>query len=405
MRMKSGADKVLKLLLVAAAVLVAFKTVQMMISPSPTQTARIGSYTNSIELTCYIVRGEEVIQSPVEGIIEAEVSEGERVSAYSPLGAVVTGQIDPAMTDELEDLNKRIDAIKNSIGNSGVLSIDDSNLSGTMELSLKNLKYAAAKGNVQSMVSLSEDIKILTDRRAGLTSGSSAQQNLDALTARRDAIASSLGGVRTELYAPKAGLYSANVDGLEGVLTTASLEGITPDKIASFDSLSEGAVKGGLCKIVDNYVWYTASNIPFEETDGLVRGGSYTVTFKDSGGKSLLGEVVYISEPDSDNLCAVVIKFNGYLENFTSLRKTDISVCKAKYTGLYIPAEALRVVGGVTGVFVRNEKTEEFREVRILYKSEDFILAERETGEVPGRIKLYDKVVLDPSEDKGNQYG
>ncbi len=400
MHKKSRVGTVLKLLLIAAAAVVAVNAFRMNKAQDITQSAKAGSYTNSIDIEGYVIRDETVIETPVTGIIEAETEEGARVAANAYLGAVVTGEIDSELTGELEELTGRIESIKKSMSESGVLTIDDSKIAGTVELYLKNLKYAAAKQNIANLVSLSGDIKILNERRAGLTSSYAAQQNLEELQQRRDAIAASLGGVRTEIYAPKAGVYSKNVDGLENVLTVSSLENITPAKINSFDSLYEGAVKSGLCKIIDNYVWYVAANIPESELDGIEENKSYGVTFKDSGDSELSGTVTYISEPDGEGMCAAVIRFTGFLENFTSLRKVELSLCKAKFSGIYIPTEALRVVGAVTGVYVRNEKTLEFRSVNILYRSEDFVIVEKASEEdTSNMLKLYDNIVINPPDD------
>jgi putative membrane fusion protein len=398
---KSYAGTILKILLALSMLVVAVNAVRMSNTKYSVQSAKTGSYINSVDVEGYIVRSETVIPTSVTGIVEANVQEGDRVAANSSLGAVVTGEIDAQMTSEIDELNKRIESIKKSVSESGVLTIDDSKISATLELSLKNLKYAAAKGNVESMVSLSDDIQILTERRAGLTSDSVAQQNLDSLIAKRDSISESLGGVRQEIYAPSAGLYSENVDGLEDVLTISSLDNIVPSKVESFDSLYEGAVPSGLCKVVDNYVWYVVFNISKSDLEGMGKDHGYSVTFKDSGDKSLTGLVTYISDFDENDMCSVVMRFTGYLENFTSLRKVNLSVCKEKYTGIYIPVDAMKVVDGVTGVYVRREKSTEFKTIDIIYRSDDFVLAKNDTSEEDssGKLKLYDSIILNPQEE------
>lgn len=398
--MKLRGGTVIKALLVLAAAVVAFNMLRLSQRQLVTQTAKPGSYTNSVDTEGFIVRDETVLASSVTGILEPEQEEGDKVSAYSLLGSVVTGDVDVEMTKELEELNERIESIKSSMSEMGILSIDDSRIDSVLELSLSNFTYAAAKGNAESAASVSSDIKILSARKAGLTSSSAAQQNLDELTARRDALAASLGGVRAELYAPRAGVFSKDVDGLEDVLTPASLAGITPSKIESFESLLEGAYPSGLCKVVNNYAWYVAAVLPESDTDALSAQKSYSVVFKNNSEASVPGTLTYISEPDEDGNCALVFKFDRYMEGFESLRKVEITVIKEQFSGIYIPSQAVRVADGITGVYVRNTKSTDFRSIDIAYKNDDFVLAKTDAdGKEPySNILLYDNILVNPDD-------
>lgn len=394
-------NTVLTVLLSAAVMVVIFNAFRLAATPNETQNAKTGSYSNAVDAEGYIIRREQLLSPTLSGIMEASVDEGDRVRAGQSVGMVVTGEIDDATAAELEELNDRIDAIKKRMSESGVLMIDDSKVGTALEQSLSNLKYAAAKGSVQNLIELAEDIKTLNERRAGLTSSDAAQQNLAELTARRDAISSSLGGVRNEIKAADAGLYSENVDGLEEVLTFDALKDITPAKVASFDEAAAKAVPGGLCKIVDNFKWYIVCTMPSDKLDGIETGESYTVIFKDSGDRELSGKVTYVSPADGDGNSAVVISFAGYIENFTSLRKTKVEICKARFSGIYIPSAALRIKDGITGVYVRDEKTKVFRSVSILYRSDEFLLVDPDADGVEpyDNIVMYDQVIIDPEDE------
>ncbi len=398
---KSFGGTLIKALAVISALVVIFNTFRLAATPNTTRYAKTGRYSNSVDAEGYLVKSESVAVGAASGIMEASVAEGSRVRAGQVVGTLVTGDVDSQTAAELEELSGRIESIKKSMSESGVLMIDDSKVASALEQSLAGLKYAAAKNNVKSLTELAGNIKTLNERRAGLTSSVAAEKNLQDLQSRRDALSASLGGVRNEIRADISGLYSENVDGLETVLTVDALQGITPAKIASFDTLAEGAVPTGPCKIVNNFKWYIACTLPADELEGLETGKSYKVIFKESGGKEISGTITYISEADENGNAAVVMSFKDYLENFTSLRKTKIEIVKARFSGIYIPVEALRVKDGITGVYVQNERTPVFKSISIVYRSEDFLLADpdAEGTEPYDNIKLYDKVVIDPEDE------
>lgn len=390
---------VIKILLACAVAFVAVNALKAAYSPYVKQFATNGTYENTVEATVLLVRDETIVNPGINGVYESYASEGQRVNIGSSLGAVLSGDIDEEKMNELNRLNSQIEALNNSISEAGVLSIEDSKVESTLSLSVSNLRYAAAKNDVKSAVGLVEDIKILTQRKAGAMTSTSAQEELNALTARRDEITRSLGGTHQRIYAPTYGLYSNKLDGLENVLTYKNISNTNAKIVDSYFQMAESSMNAtGVCKIINNYQWYILFTLTADECEGLKSGESYTVSFKDLSEKQLLGTVSYISEPDEDDRMAVIMKFDRHIENFTYSRITRVSICKEKYSGIYIPSSALRVHEGTLGVWVQNEISLAFRSVSIVFRSDDFVLA-RENAEGKNGFKnivLYDNMVIDP---------
>ncbi|MBQ8002077.1 MAG: hypothetical protein IJ297_01390 [Clostridia bacterium] len=366
-------------------------------SPYVKYTARVGTYVVSTEADALVVREEYIIEPDLTGVMEPSVSEGERVSAYSRLGAVITGDIDPGKVNELNALNHEIDTLTATLSEAGILTIADDKVDSTLDLSLGNLRYASAKNDTGSAVLQAENVKILSERKAGITSSSIAQVRLGDATAQRDAIAASLGGAHKAIYAPMAGLYSDNMDGLEETLTVGVVNSITPQLIDdAFTQLGNTTPKG-LCKIVNNYKWYIVFNLSQEDCRGLSVGNSYTVNFKQLNETYMTGTVKYISPADENGKCAVSMQFDKHIDNFTSIRETKVEICKETYTGIYIPRNAV-TVNGVQGVWVQNEVSLDFRSIEEVYRSDDFLLVKENAPGQGGHsnIALYDNIVLNP---------
>ncbi len=391
-------NTVIGLLLVISIIVVAFNFFREGNSPYIKQTAKIGNYTNTIAAQAIVIRNETVVKSGA-GAFEAAVSEGERVGAFAKIGTVVTGDVNQEKLNELEKLNKEIDALSSNISDAGVLAIADNKVQATLSLSLDNLTYYAARDDVKTCVKLGEDIKILAERKAGKTSGILAEDNLNALIAKRDEIAASLGGSHQNLYTPMPGLFSKNLDGMEEVLTFDIIDAITPEAIDIYSELMKKREGEGICKVVNNFKWYIAMILDKSEADSLKKGKEYTVAFEE-GDCEIEGEVTHISQPDEDNRVSVVFKFTHHIDAISNIRKVNVKICKEKYSGIYIPATAIRVLDGVLGVYVQNEKSVHFRSVEVIYRTDDFVLAkEGSEGIAPFKsVQLHDGLILNPDD-------
>lgn len=394
-------NSVIKALLVFAAVFVIFNGLRAGYSSYVKQYARICTYENNVDTTALLIREETVVNPSIAGIYESYVAEGDRVGTGSNLGSVVTGDIDEEKMRELNQLNAEIDELNKNISEAGVLSIEDSKVDSTLNLSVGSLRYAASKNDVESAAEAVRDIKILTKRKAGVITSSTAQEELGKLIVRRDSITGSLGGTHQQIFAPTYGIYSYKMDGLEQILNYKNAVKATPKIVETYFNMAEdGAATTGVCKIVNNYKWYILFNLTEEECDGLEVGESYSVSFTDLGEKRLSGTVRNISDSSDDGKRAILMEFNHYIENFTYARKTRVSICKERYSGIYIPSSALRVNDGTLGVWVQNEISVEFRSVSVIFRSDDFVLARENAPDAGGfeNIVLYDNIVINPDE-------
>lgn len=393
-------NKIIIAVLVFAAVVFIINACRAEFSPYKKEFAKIGTYVESVEADALIVRDETVLEKGATGVLKSEVAEGERVKAFARLGAIVAGNIDSAKMNELNELNTEIEVLSQAVGDAGLLAIDESKIDTTLDTTIENLRYSVAKNDSGTAVSLCDNVRILTERKAGVTTTSEAQQELEALIARRDSVAESLGGSHRAIYAPEAGLYSSHMDGLETVLTFENIKNITPEQIDTYFDKIQSYKAQGPCKIINNYKWYIVLNLTEAECEGLRTGKSYGVIFTDLGETETDGVVTNISKKDKDGRCAVTMEFDKHVDNFTVERETRVQIIKEKYSGIYIPRSAIRVDGanGVQGVWVQNEVELEFRSIVEVYRDDEFVLAKENAEGQDGykNIALYDGIVLNP---------
>ncbi len=397
--MNKKINTAIKVLLALAVVLVVINAFRAEYSPYVKQVARVGTYVNSFEADGIFVRDEILHAEGVKGTMQAAVGEGEKVSAYSRLGAVVSVNADEAKIEELNLLTEEIEELTSVLSEAGVLTISEDKIDGTLNATLENLVYAAAKNDNEEAIRLSDDAKVLIERKSGIFSEESIEEKLNELISKRDALSKSLGGAHTPVTAQKAGVFSMNVDGMEEVLTFSAVKNQTAASVEKLMKDAEKQKPKAPCKVVNNYKWYILMSLTKDQSTGIELNREYKVSFTEIGENELLGKVTYISTPDKNGKCAVAMEFNRYIEDFTAVRVTQVRVLKERIPGIYIPLSAIRVEeNGIEGVWVQNEAKLEFRSVEEIYRGDEYILASEKAkgkGEYKN-IELYDRIVMNP---------
>lgn len=398
MNKKNG--KAIGVVLLVAAVVMFTYACRADFSPYKKEIAKTGSYVESVEADALIVRDETIVEKGTTGVLKSFVAQDERVKAYAAIGAVLSGSADSQKIAELNEMNREIEILTRALGENSLLSLDESKIDSTLDTVIENLRYSAAKNDLSTAVGLCDSVRVLTQRKAGVSQSGETSGELEALTARRDALMQSLGGSYKAIYAPVAGLYSSDMDGLEGVLTPQTITEMTPEQIDKYLDKDVTYNPEGLCKIINNYKWYIVFHLAEEECSELQNGKSYSVMFTDLGEAEKVGIVKSIGEKDSQGRCAVTMQFDEHIDNFTTTRRTRVQVIKEKYSGIYIPRSAIRVDSEtqVQGVWVQNEVELEFRSIAEVYRDDDFVLVKAGADGQGGHknIALYDNIVINP---------
>ena len=145
-------------------------------------------------------------------------------------------------------------------------------------------------------------------------------------------------------------------------------------------------------------MWYRACVLETSEVAPLKAGSAVTLSVDESTG--VKATVLAINEDEAGS-CAVLLKCTRDISGIFEKRKVDFEICYEEYNGLYVPAAAIRVVNGVTGVYVINRNDAvSFRAVDIILQEEDYYIV-RSSFTPPADVKfsplrLYDDILVNP---------
>jgi hypothetical protein len=361
-------------------------------SPFKTSVAYTYQVEESASATGYVVRNEQVLPSSGDGLLRLSRSEGERVSAG---GVVATVYADQASLDQQNDVD-------------------------SCETQIAQLEYAkeAAAGSEVSLKLDSQIMQDILDLRGDLTAdrleaADASASSLRALVLKRDYTYSDTDDVSAKLTelqsqlktlqskaasstkkitAPESGLYSAEVDGYETVLTPKMLDGLTPAALAAVKA--DESVSSDVGKLILGDTWYYAATMTASDAADLTAGKSVTLRFAKDANRDLSVRVVSVSDAENGR-AAVVFSSRQYLSELTLLRRQSADVIRASVTGIRVPSQALRVnADGQSGLYCVVGVTARFKPVSVLYSGDGFVLVKGESDAAKDSLRPGDEVII-----------
>lgn len=348
------------------------------------ETAPASPETISSVITAdvYLFREETLLQSRSgSGSAVAAVPDGTRVG----VGDTVAHRYDvssPDIVSAIAEADEQIRVLEAMRENT--LSVRDT---VTIDREIYNImqKIAAAgrDGDGDGATAYRSDLRAALTRRSIVTGkASDVDGEIARVKAQRDALVGQLGARRDTTTVTQSGYFYASADGYESLFTSETALSMSA---AQFRALTAESAKplpsSAIGKLVTDYTWYAACLIPLTEADHLTEGKTYPVSFPYNG-DTVLDMTLTRMVRDGD---AVMLVFSSeeMPQGFTYTRLQPVEIADNVYEGLRVPASAIRVVDGVTGVYILKGSVMHYRAVRLLVEGEDWCLLENEPEDDP----------------------
>ena len=318
-----------------------------------------------LSLSGYVVRSERVLPDDTSGLLQPQRAEGERVSTGGTVALVYADQASLDRQDEIDAL----------------------------EIQLQQLQYAqeASLGS-EAALRLDQAEEQTDDLKSMVLRRDYTYSDTTDLDARIQEVEAQLKTLRTQaassirrITAPEAGLYSAEVDGYETVLTPDILAELTPSTLSAVKA--DESVTSSVGKLVLGDSWYYVASMDAGTAAELQEEGSLSLRFSKGVTQALSVSIASVGPEENGR---VVVAFEGrrYLSELTLLRQQRAEVIHSTVSGIRIPKEALRAqkvtvekdgtrtTEDVTGVYCVVGTEARFKPVQVLYTGDDFVLVE-----------------------------
>jgi len=361
----------------------------------------------SVTVTGWVARQEQVLADSTSGLLRLTRSEGERVAKGGRVAVVYADQASLDRQNRLDALQSQIDQLEYArsaaSSSEAVMKLDNQIITSLLDLrrDVTADRLDNAGGHMAELRSL------ILKRDYSYTGGEDLDARLEALRSEYRALEAQSASSTRAVTAPASGIYSAVVDGYESVLTPESLTALTPSTISQLQPTGEQSAVG---KLITGDTWYYAASVPISAAESLTVGQTVTLRFAKGFDQDLSVEVASVGK-EEDGRAVAVFTSDLFLRSLTLLRQQSADVITKTYTGIRVPSQAVRTERvymdkdtgeltreSVTGVYCVMGRFARFKPVEILYTGADgYVLALPAVAEGSTVLRPGDEVVTTAS--------
>ena len=363
------------------------------------ETLREGTMEEMASTKGVIIKYETLYETGSNGTVEAKVASGSKVAKGTLLANVYSGTVDTEVMAKLERVNKKMEAVKASQEEGLSFSSDVAKLDSEISSKVNELIGSGQKKDMGKVAGLKTSLATLAERRAVVSGQKSAGAGtLEELEQTRQTLLGQVGTAQKELRADRAGVFVAATDGLEQLITPYNMDALTPSKVYELeeaDRKNMASQKGSedvfACKIVDNFRYFVAVNVPSAKGADLAKGSSVSLRFSELSADIISAQVYSVSAEENGEV-TVICECNKYLNDLLEKRTVSVDFIRHRYQGYRVSVPAIRTQEGVVGVFAKRDGVMRFIPVNILYNTQDIAIVSSADKNKP--LKLYDEVIV-----------
>lgn len=321
------------------------------------------------------------------------VQDGERVSNGTVLAECYTDDSQGLLRERLDRLGRTIDLLSKSQNSTGS---DLSVLTNQTRQALYNLldKLDTAE---YSGINDAEDDFLLAQNRLQINTGQTGDftQTISTLQAEYDEINAELSSLQT-ITATTNGYFSSTEAAPAIATDQQALDDASPLELQQM--LSDGfpaADTNRAGQIATGFSWrfYTVCDLETAARfDGIT---SVKISVPGKQNTPLTATLVELTQSEEDGIAKLVFECQSINAEILSFGQETAQIDIKTYEGIRIDKEALHIVDGSRGVYVKYGNLQRFLKITILYEDENYILIP-DDGAIgtDNEVRLYDEIIV-----------
>ena len=281
----------------------------------------------------YIIRDEQVkkIDNYTNGIY-AIASEGQRVAINEPIFRYYS-DTEKQITEQITEINYKIQDLLEK--DKSVTSADIKAIENQIENKVEDINTL---NNYQEINEYKKNIDTLISKKINFIGDVTENKEVKSLIQERKKLENKLKNGSEYQRAPKSGIVSYRVDGLEEKLTTENFDIINEKYLDSF-GLKTGQIisaSNESGKVIDNYKCYIAITLNSKEAMQAKVNDKVKIRISNDEEDA---KIIQINEQSGKR--TIIFEMNQMSENLINHRKIAVDVIWWDVSGLKVPNQAL----------------------------------------------------------------
>ncbi len=281
----------------------------------------------------YIIRDEQVkkIDNYTNGIY-AIASEGQRVAINEPIFRYYS-DTEKQITEQITEINYKIQDLLEK--DKSVTSADIKAIENQIENKVEDINTL---NNYQEINEYKKNIDTLISKKINFIGDVTENKEVKSLIQERKTLENKLKNGSEYQRAPKSGIVSYRVDGLEEKLTTENFDIINEKYLDSF-GLKTGQIisaSNESGKVIDNFKCYIAITLNSKEAMQAKVNDKVKIRISNDEEDA---KIIQINEESGKR--TIIFEMNQMSENLINHRKIAVDVIWWDVSGLKVPNQAL----------------------------------------------------------------
>lgn len=371
-------------------------------TPSDTITVENGTLTAEESSTGYIIRDEVIVKGKnYKNGINQIILEGEKAAKKQTIFRYY-GKEENSIQSKIDEVNEKI---QKALEKEDLFTSSDiKNLDNQIDSKLQDLKTINDVKNLSEYKKQISEIMLKKATIAGENSKSGSY--IKKLMEKREKYEKKLIDGSEYIVAPKSGIVSYRVDGLENVLKTDGFEELTEKKLNELDVKTGQIISSSneQAKVINNFECYIATilnSIPAKQAEP---GKNVLLTL--SNGTEVSAEIFYTKVQENGKIL-IIFKVNTLTDELRSYRKISFNITWWSVSGIKVPNNAIledenhskyvlrKTAVGTTKCYIKIKKTNERYSIIGAYTIEDLQILGLDADNYRG-IEVYDVIILYP---------
>ena len=368
--------------------------------PTDTYVISQGTITQEDENVGYIIRDEKVEKNEnYKNGIYAIATEGQRVAINEPIFRYYS-DTEKQITTQINEINYKIQDILEK--DKKVTSADIKAIENQIEAKIEKINTL---NNYQEIIEYKKNIDTLISKKISFIGDVTENKEIKSLIKERNTLENKFKNNTEYQRAPKSGIVSYRIDGLEETLSPEKFNQLNEQYLENLE-LKTGQIisasnDGG--KVIDNFKCYIAMTLNSKEA--MEAKVNDKVKLRISNEDEEDAKIIQINEESGKR--TIIFQVDRMTEDLINHRKISIDVIWWDVTGLKVPNQALTEENGLyyvtrnkagvqAKILVKVKKQTDKYSIIESYKNEEL----QELGLSAQEIKNY-KIVERPEQTEG----
>lgn len=364
-----------------------------------TEMAQYITMRDTEELSGTVVRQEELITSDAGGVITYALQDGERVKKDGAVAYLYESEQEAQDQKQVESLQEEMEQLQKIESGSFGQALQADMLDQQITEKLRTLGGYCDEGSFTDLEELKTSLTGLFNKRQLVTGAvSDFSARISQLNSEIDRLKAGISQQPESIVTPHSGYFYSRADGYENLISVEDAQNLTVQQVDELLERQPAEVAGDVIgKVAVNHEWYYLCVIPSQRAEAMREGSSYKLSVP-----FLTTEEIPVTAwsigADEDGRTVLLLRSSYVTGEIASLRRQKVELVLKSYEGLKVPNDAVRILDGEKGVYIRSGGQAKFVRINPIYYGDTYVIsstADNGATDQPRLLQLYDEIIVE----------